>query len=76
MELGSQIRAIKKAANRRGTAESFSLPASTVITMIPEPHEPFDSNKKGGLDLLSGCNVRCDLALPSLKEKMLISSNQ
>ena len=46
MELGSQIRAIKKAANRRGTAESFSLPASTVITMIPEPHEPFDSNRK------------------------------
>ena len=46
MELGSQIRAIKKAANRRGTAESFSLPASTVITMIPEPHKPFDSNRK------------------------------
>ena len=46
MELGSQIRAIKKTANRRGTAESFSLPASTVITMIPEPHEPFDSNRK------------------------------
>ena len=46
MELDSHIRAIKKAANRRGTAESFSLPASTVITMIPEPHEPFDSNRK------------------------------
>ena len=46
MELGSKIRAIKNAANRRGTAESFSLPASTVITMIPEPHEPFDSNRK------------------------------
>ena len=45
MELGSQIRAIKKAANRRGKAQSFSLPASTVITMIPEPHEPFDSNR-------------------------------
>ena len=46
MELGSQIRAIKNAANRRGTAESFSLPASTVIPMIPEPHKPFDSNRQ------------------------------
>ena len=46
MELGSQIRAIKKAANRRGTAESFGLPSLKVITMIPEPHEPFDSNRK------------------------------
>ena len=46
MEHGSQIRAIKKAANCQETAYSFSLPASTVITMIPEPHEPFDSNRK------------------------------
>ena len=46
MELGSQIRAIKKAANRRGTVESFSLPVSTLITMIPEPYEPFDFDRK------------------------------
>ena len=54
MELGSQIRAIKKAASRRGTAESFSLTASTVITMIPEPHEPFDSNRKEDSIFLAG----------------------
>ena len=46
MEIGSQIRAIKKAANRRGTAESSSLPTSTLITMIPEPYEPFDFDRK------------------------------
>ena len=54
MELGSQIRAIKKAADRRGTAESFSLPASTVITMIPEPHEPFASKRKEDSIFLMG----------------------
>ena len=46
MELGAQIRAIEKAADRRWTAESFSLPASTARPMIPEPHEPFDINRK------------------------------
>ena len=46
MELGSQIRAIKKAANRRGTAESFILHAQTLITVIPEPYEPFDFDRK------------------------------
>ena len=25
---------------------SFSLPASTARPMIPEPHEPFDINRK------------------------------
>ena len=46
MELGSRIDAIKKGSDRRGTAESFSLPASTALPMIPEPHEPFDINRK------------------------------
>ena len=46
MELDSRIGAIKTASNRRGTAESFSLPAPPVISMIPEPHEPFDINRK------------------------------
>ena len=46
MELSSGIRAIETASNRRGTAESFSLPASTARPMIPEPHEPFDINRK------------------------------
>ena len=46
MELGSRIDAIKKGSDRRGTAESFSLPASTALPMIPEPHEPFDNNRK------------------------------
>ena len=46
MELGSRISTIETASNRRGTAESFSLPASTVSPMILEPHEPFDSNRK------------------------------
>ena len=46
MELGIRISAVETASNRRGTAESFSLPASTALPMIPEPHEPFDINRK------------------------------
>lgn len=46
MELSSGIGAIETESNRKGTAESFSLPASTVLPMIPEPHEPFDINRK------------------------------
>ena len=46
MELSSGIGAIKKGSDRKGTAESFSLPASTALPMIPEPHEPFDINRK------------------------------
>ena len=46
MELGSRIDAIKKGSDRRGTAGYFSLPASTALPMIPEPHEPFDINRK------------------------------
>ena len=46
MELGIQISAVETASNRRGTAESSSLPASTALPMIPEPHEPFDINRK------------------------------
>ena len=46
MELGSRIGAIETASNHRGRAESFSLPASTTLAMIPEPHEHFDINRK------------------------------
>ena len=46
MELGSGIRAIETGSNRRGTAEPFSLPAAADLPMIPEPHEPFDINRK------------------------------
>ena len=46
MELSSGIRAIETGSNRQGTAESFSLPASTARPMIPEPHEPFDIDRK------------------------------
>lgn len=46
MELGSRISAIETASNRRGKAESSSLPTSTPLPMIPEPHEPFDINRK------------------------------
>ena len=46
MELDSRIGAIKTASNRRGTAESSSLQASTACQMIPEPHKPFDINRK------------------------------
>ena len=46
MELSSGIGAIETGSNRQGTAESFSLPASTARPMIPEPHEPFDINRK------------------------------
>ena len=46
MELSSGIGAIETASNHRQTAESFSLPASAVLPMIPEPHEPFDINRK------------------------------
>ena len=43
---GSGIRAIEPGSNRQGTAEFFSLPESTARPMIPEPHEPFDINRK------------------------------
>ena len=46
MELGSGICAIETTSHRRGRAESFSLPTSTALPMIPEPHEPFDINRK------------------------------
>ena len=46
MELSSGIRAIKTASHHQQTAESFSLPAAEVTPMIPEPHEPFDINRK------------------------------
>ena len=46
MELSSGIGAIETTSNRRGTAKSFSLPASTALPMTPEPHEPFDINRK------------------------------
>jgi hypothetical protein len=46
MDLSSEIRAIETGSNRRRTAESFSLPASAALPMIPEPHEPFDINRK------------------------------
>ena len=46
MELSSGIRAIETGSNRQGTAESFSLPVSTALPTIPEPHEPFDINRK------------------------------
>ena len=46
MELGLGICAIETASHRRERAESFSLPASTALPMIPEPHEPFDINRK------------------------------
>ena len=36
------------------TAESFSLPASTSLPMIPEPHEPFDINRKDDSIFLLG----------------------
>ena len=54
MELGSGIRAIETGSNRQGTAESFSLPASTARPMIPEPHEPFDINRKDDSIFLLG----------------------
>ena len=46
MELGSRIHVIETASNRHREAEPFSVPASTASPMIPEPHEPFDSNRK------------------------------
>tara|TARA_B100000161_G_scaffold230540_1_gene177897 strand:- start:262 stop:459 length:198 start_codon:yes stop_codon:yes gene_type:complete len=54
MGLGLQISAIETASNRRRTAESFSLPAATVTPMIPEPHEPFDINRKDDSIFLLG----------------------
>ena len=54
MELGLGIRAIETESNRQGTAESFSLPASTALPMIPEPHEPFDINRKDDSIFLLG----------------------
>jgi hypothetical protein len=35
-------------------AESFSLHLSTAIEMIPEPYEPFDSNRKDDTIFLLG----------------------
>ena len=46
MELGSRIGAIKKGSDPRGTAKYFRLPVSAALPMIPEPHEPFDINRK------------------------------
>ena len=46
MELSSGIGTIETASNRRRTAESSSLLAAKIISMIPEPHEPFDINRK------------------------------
>ena len=54
MELSSGIRAIETGSNRRRTAESFSLPASAALPMIPEPHEPFDINRKDDSIFLMG----------------------
>ena len=54
MGLGLQIRAIETASHHRRTAESFSLPAAEVIPMIPEPHEPFDINRKDDSIFLLG----------------------
>ena len=54
MELSSGIRAIETASNRQQTAECFSLPASTAPPMIPEPHEPFDINRKDDSIFLLG----------------------
>ncbi|GIR25198.1 MAG: hypothetical protein CM15mP39_10090 [Synechococcus sp.] len=54
MGLGLQISAIETASNRRRTAESFSLPPATDIPMIPEPHEPFDINRKDDSIFLLG----------------------
>ena len=54
MELGSGIRAIETASNHRRRAEFFSLPAATVIPMTPEPHEPFDINRRDDSIFLLG----------------------
>ena len=54
MGLGLQIRTIETASNRQRTAESSSLPAVAVIPMIPEPHEPFDINRKDDSIFLLG----------------------
>ena len=54
MELGLQIRAIETASHHQRTAESFSLPAPEVIPMIPEPHTPFDINRKDDSIFLLG----------------------
>ncbi len=54
MKLDSLIRAIEIASNRRRTAESLSLTASTFIPMIPELHEPFDINRKDDSIFLLG----------------------
>ena len=54
MELGARIGAIETGSNRRRTAESFSLPASAALPMIPEPHEPFNINRKDDSIFLLG----------------------
>ena len=54
MGLGLRIRAIETASNRQRTAESSSLPATAAFPMIPEPHEPFDINRKDDSIFLLG----------------------
>ena len=54
MELGAGIYTIETTSNRRRTVESFSLPASTALLMVPEPHEPFDINRKDDSIFLLG----------------------
>ena len=54
MELGSRISAIETESDRRATDESPSLPVSTALPMIPEPHEPFDINRKDDSIFLLG----------------------
>ena len=54
MDLSSGMRAIDTGLNRRRAAEPFSVPASIVSLMIPEPHEPFDINRKDDSIFLLG----------------------
>ena len=54
MELESGIGAIETASSRHRAADSLSLPTPTALPMIPEPHEPFDINRKGDSIFLLG----------------------
>ena len=54
MGLGLRIRVIETASNRQRKAESSSLPAAAAFPMIPEPHEPFDINRKDDSIFLLG----------------------
>ena len=54
MELGFRIRAIKRASNHSPGAEPFSVRITADVLMIPEPHEPFDSNRKEDTIFLLG----------------------